>query len=102
MYMYAMANVQDMTKLFTSRFPGNEALHEITFHGNYTLNIVLTDWTRVTKIAEYNIFRIGSESDGYRLTVGGYSGDAGMYYVSNESDRYCLSVRGCSGYVGGY
>ena len=22
---------------------------------------------------------IGSESDGYRLTVGGYSGDAGMY-----------------------
>ena len=22
---------------------------------------------------------IGDESDGYRLTVGGYSGDAGMY-----------------------
>ena len=77
MYMYAIAKVRDMTKLFTSRFPGNEALHEITSHGNYALKIELTDWTRVTKYAEYSIFRIGNESDGYRLTLRGYSGDAG-------------------------
>ena len=75
--MYAIAKVQDISKLFTSRFPGNEALYEITSHGNYTLKVVLTDWTRVTKVAEYSTFRIGSKSDGYRLTLQGYSGDAG-------------------------
>ena len=79
MYMYAIAKVQDMTKLCKFRFPGNEALHEITSHGNYTLMVVLADWTRVTKVAEYSIFRIGSENDGYRLTLRGYSGDAGRY-----------------------
>ena len=77
--MYAIAKVKTMTKLFTSCFPGNEALHEITSHGNYTLKVVLTDWARVTKVAEYSFFRIGSESDGYRLTLRGYSGDAGRY-----------------------
>ena len=74
-----LQKVQDMTKLFTSRFPGNDALHEITSHGHYTMKVVLTDWTRVTKVAEYSTFRIGSESDGYRLTLQGYSGDAGRY-----------------------
>ena len=78
-YMYDIVTVQDSTKLFASRYSGNEALHEMTSHGNYTLKIVLTDWAGVTKVAEYSIFRIGNERDGYRLTVGGYSGDAGSY-----------------------
>ena len=68
-----------MTQRFTFRFSGNEALHEITSHGNYTLKVVLTDWTRVTKVEEYSFFHIGSESDGYRLTLRGYSGDTGRY-----------------------
>ena len=79
MYMYAIAKVQDISKLFTSRYQGNEALHEITSHGNNTLKVVLTDWTRVTKVVEYSTFRISSESDGYRLTLQGYSGDASRY-----------------------
>ena len=78
-YMYAVVTVQDSTKLFASRYSGNEALHEITSHGNYTLKIVLTDWVGVTKVVEYSLFRIGNESDGYRLTAGGFSGDTGRY-----------------------
>ena len=63
----------------TSCFPGNEALHHITSRGNYKLKIVLTDREGVTKVAQYSTVRIGSESDGYRLTLRGYSGDAGRY-----------------------
>ena len=71
-YMFDIVTVQDRTKLFVSRFSGNEALQEITSHGNNTLKIVLSDWTGVTKVAEYSTFHIGNENDGYRLTVGAY------------------------------
>ena len=60
-------------------FSGNKALNAITSHGNTTLKIVLTDWTGFSKVATYSAFRIGNEIEGYRLTVGGYSGDAGRY-----------------------
>ena len=38
---------------------------------------IVLQWedTRGTQVG----INIGSESDGYRLTVGGYSGDAGRY-----------------------
>ena len=40
---------------------------------------------------------IGCQSDGYRLTVGGYSGDGGRCCFGNESDGYRLTVGGFSG-----
>ena len=56
---------------------GNDAIHQITSSANYTLKIYLTDWDNVTVYAMYNTFRIADEADGYRLTIGGYSGNAG-------------------------
>ena len=56
---------------------GNDVIHQITSSANYTLKIYLTDWDNVTKYAMYDTFRIADEADGYRLTIGGYSGDAG-------------------------
>ena len=56
---------------------GNEAIHQITSSINYALKIYLTDWDNITKIAMYENFRIADEADGYRLTVNGFSGDAG-------------------------
>ena len=35
---------------------------------------------------------IGSESDGYRFTVGGYSGMLVAMGIGNVSDGYCLTV----------
>ena len=35
---------------------------------------------------------IGSESDGYRITVGGYSGMLVAMGICNVSDGYCLTV----------
>ena len=56
---------------------GNDLLHQMTSSSNCTLKIYLTDWNSVTKYAQYDIFKIADEDDGYRLTIGGYSGDAG-------------------------
>ena len=36
------------------------------------------DWNGESKYAQYNQFLVGPESDKFRLTVTGYSGDAGM------------------------
>ena len=56
---------------------GNDIIHQLTIHDTYTLKIVLTDWNNATGYAEYSIFKVADETDGYRLTIGGYSGTAG-------------------------
>ncbi|XP_019647205.1 PREDICTED: fibrinogen-like protein 1 [Branchiostoma belcheri] len=66
---------------------GNENIHRLTNRKNYRLRIELMDWDRETRYAEYNTFRVAGESDRYRLTISGYSGDAGdsmtNYYPNN-------------------
>ena len=61
---------------------GNDLIHLMTSNSSYTLKVVLTDWENVTKYAQYDTFRIADEADGYRLTIGGYSGDAGDSLIS--------------------
>ena len=56
---------------------GNDVLHLMTSGTNCTLKIYLTDRNSVTKYAQYDVFKIADEDDGYRLTIGGNSGDAG-------------------------
>ena len=63
---------------------GNDAIHQITSSANYSLKIYLNAWDNIT-YALYDTFKIAAESDGYRLTIDGYSGDAGdsMSYFDN-------------------
>ncbi|KAM3623282.1 uncharacterized protein V6R79_009585 [Siganus canaliculatus] len=59
---------------------GNEKIHLLTTSTNMptVLRIELVDWEGKTRYADYNMFRIGSEADKYRLTYGYYfGGDAG-------------------------
>ena len=56
---------------------GNDILHQITAYQNHKLRIVLSDFDGITKHANYDTFHVGDEVSGYRLTIGGYSGDAG-------------------------
>ena len=58
---------------------GNDVIHQLTSPGTYELKIVLTDWSNVTKYAEYSTFRIADESHGYRLSIWGYTGTAGLF-----------------------
>ena len=46
-------------------------------NADYMLRIELLDQYGSSAYAHYTTFRINDESDGYRLTIGGYSGTAG-------------------------
>ncbi len=56
---------------------GNRLLHTLTSSRNYSLRIDLGDFEGNTAYASYSHFEVGSEADGFRLTVDGYSGTAG-------------------------
>lgn len=58
-------------------FVGNDNIHEITSHGNHDLRIELTDFDGNMRYAEYSIFTVADEENGYRLLVYNYSGNAG-------------------------
>ena len=45
------------------------------------LRIDMRDWSEESRYAQYNLFHVGPESDKFRLTVNGYSGDAGMQKI---------------------
>lgn len=69
--------------------PGLKQIHALSIQGNYELRIDLEDFENSTAYAHYGTFGVGlfsvdPDEDGYPLTVGDYSGNAGMYctYVS--------------------
>ena len=63
-------------------FTGNEIIHQLTSTSNYKIKFVLKDWNDIEKYATYSSFSIAGESDFYRLSIKGYTGDAGKYHVS--------------------
>ncbi|XP_019634581.1 PREDICTED: microfibril-associated glycoprotein 4-like isoform X2 [Branchiostoma belcheri] len=67
---------------------GNENIHLLTSQKNYTLRVDLEDWEEETRYATYDIFRVSGESDQYRLTVSGYSGDAGDSMRYNNGQKF--------------
>ena len=56
---------------------GNEHLHQLTAQGKYNLRINLEDFDNNEKYATYKQFAVGDEKSVYKLTIGGYQGDAG-------------------------
>ncbi|XP_056143985.1 fibrinogen-like protein 1 [Lampris incognitus] len=56
---------------------GNENLHYLTAQGDYCLRINLEDFEGNQRYAEYNSFKVGPETEQYKLTFGVYSGTAG-------------------------
>lgn len=57
---------------------GNDLLHQITSRGNYELRVDMQDFEGGHRYAYYNHFQIESEDENYRLTLGAYSGNAGI------------------------
>ena len=56
---------------------GNEHLHQLTAQGKYNLRINLEDFDKNKKYATFKQFAVGDAKSVYKLTVGGYQGDAG-------------------------
>ena len=63
---------------------GNEFLSMILAQGQYELKVELEDFSGETRYARYTTFNIGDQTSNFKLTVDGYSGDAGtsttVYY----------------------
>ncbi|XP_035663836.1 microfibril-associated glycoprotein 4-like [Branchiostoma floridae] len=83
---------------------GNENIHLLTNQKNYSLRIDLCDWQGESRYAEYSTFRVSGESDGYRLHISGYSGNAGdamahhdgMMFSTVDRDNDASSSQHCS------
>ncbi|XP_056265535.1 fibrinogen gamma chain [Pseudoliparis swirei] len=81
---------------------GNEKIHLLTATTTMptVLRIELVDWQGAKKYADYTMFRVGSESDMYRLTygyfLGGDAGDAfdGFDFGDDPSDKFYTSHNG--------
>lgn len=66
---------------------GLEHLYWLTAQAQYKLRVAMEDWQGRQVFAEYNDFRLEPESDGYRLRLGSYSGNAGdsLSWHSNKA-----------------
>jgi len=53
---------------------GLDKIHRLTNSGSYKLRVDLEDFDGKSYYAEYDSFKVGSEGEKYRLSLGGYSG----------------------------
>ena len=84
---------------------GLDRIHRLTKSGQNVLRVDLMDWTNDTAYAEYRSFSVASESDGYRLNLGNFSGKYDLininfikYSLSTDETRdgmwlICLKVK---------
>jgi hypothetical protein len=66
---------------------GLDRVHRLTKSGQNVLRVDLMDWT--TAYAEYRSFSVASESDGYRLNLGNFSGKYDL--ININFIKYSLS-----------
>lgn len=89
---------------------GNEQLHHLTLNNCTRLRVLMQDIYDNVWLAEYNQFYISSRTDGYRLHIGGYSGNAsdaldyqqGMQFSAIDVDRDISQTHCAANYEGGW
>uniref|UniRef100_T1HD12 Fibrinogen C-terminal domain-containing protein n=1 Tax=Rhodnius prolixus TaxID=13249 RepID=T1HD12_RHOPR len=89
---------------------GNEALHSLTNANASRLRVDMIDIYGRLWIAEYQNFRVGDRSNGFKLEVSGYSGNAsdaldyqnGMQFSARDSDRDISNTHCAANYEGGW
>ena len=62
-------------------FSGNDNIHLLTTYGDYEIRFDLADFEGESRYAVYTTFKVSGEDDKYRLTVNGYSGNAGKLWI---------------------
>ncbi|XP_078498154.1 ficolin-1-like [Lissotriton helveticus] len=68
---------------------GNDNLHYLTANGNYELRIDLHDFEKKHHFATYNSFKIGNESEKYKLTYGTFTaGNAGNSLDGHQNQAF--------------
>ncbi|XP_050073970.1 protein scabrous [Anopheles maculipalpis] len=89
---------------------GNQALHHLTQDNCSRLRIVMQDIYDNTWFADYATFRIDSRDAGFRLDLGGYSGNASdafeyqnhMQFSAIDVDRDISNTHCAGNYEGGW
>ncbi|XP_076096941.1 uncharacterized protein LOC143067507 [Mytilus galloprovincialis] len=74
--------------LYGEHWLGNDYIHYLTNQDNYKLRIELTNWEKTKKFAEYDVFRVDDEKEGYKLTISGYTGDAGDGMAKHNGHKF--------------
>ncbi|XP_043909809.1 fibrinogen-like protein 1-like protein [Protopterus annectens] len=64
---------------------GNEYIHQITNQKPYKVCFVISDANSFLKFASYDLFSVDSESQGYALRLGKYSGNAGDALIMHST-----------------
>ncbi|XP_031447206.1 fibrinogen-like protein 1-like protein, partial [Phasianus colchicus] len=77
-YKYGFGNVRGDYWL------GTEYIHQIAKQKVYQVRFVIQDASNNIKFAEYNLFSVEDESQGYRLRLGSYTGTAGDAMTSDN------------------
>lgn len=67
---------------------GNDMIYYLTNQLNYSLKIEMEDWDGNRKTANYDLFKVKSEKEGYQLEVSGYSGDAGDSLSTHDGKKF--------------
>lgn len=67
---------------------GLENIYNLATQGNYRLMVELEDWSGKKVYAEYSSFRLEPESEGYRLRLGTYQGNAGDSLASHNGKPF--------------
>ncbi|VDI83121.1 Hypothetical predicted protein [Mytilus galloprovincialis] len=66
---------------------GNRRMNKLTSQGKYELRVDISDFNGNQAYAKYSTFVVGDASTNYKLTVAGYSGNAGdsLYYSNGQA-----------------
>ena len=78
-YKYGFGNVH------SDYWLGTEYIHQIAKQKVYQVRFVIQDASNNIRFAEYNLFSVGNESQGYQLRLGSYSGTVGDAMTSANS-----------------
>ncbi|NXY91310.1 FGL1L protein, partial [Alcedo cyanopectus] len=78
-YKYGFGNVK------TEYWLGTEYIHQISKQKVYQARFLIWDASNHLHFANYNLFGLEDESQGYRLRLGTYSGTAGDAMTSNSA-----------------
>ncbi|XP_076084690.1 uncharacterized protein LOC143055432 [Mytilus galloprovincialis] len=88
---------------------GNDYIHRISTSTGHKLSIYLEDFDGTFKYANYSVFLIGDEKEKYKLTLSGYTGDAGdslitqtgMTFSTKDRDNDPSAALNCAAYTQG-
>ncbi|XP_076032716.1 fibrinogen C domain-containing protein 1-A-like [Oratosquilla oratoria] len=88
---------------------GNDFLHILTNQRRYTAAVDMVDYELGAHYALYNSFRVGSESEGYTLDIGNYTGNAtdafkyhhGRPFTTKDRDNDLYDDGNCAEYFSG-